>query len=234
MAIYNITADFLGNGTGKIPNAISDVMTFSCSQNFFNIFIYFLLPLLIGLLLLIILKFKEEIKLKYLLYFSKRGYIRIWYITPNKKIIEHLKKLDKFNNFVFSNRKYNLEKMYNFLIGYDKYNFPIFMYDFNFILPLKVTKKDLDQEIIEQFNLDVIKDQAKRDKCISQITLKMDSSILKTVYDKKLLSDLYSISKGSLELKQKIIYAVLIFAGLIILYYTGLLAKILAFVGIEI
>lgn len=227
--LYNISSSILGTGTGKIK----EVATWSCQQNFQNVFYYFLLPLLVGFFLLLLLKFKDEIKLKYLLYFSKRGYVRIWIIKENKKVVSKLKKLDKFNNFKIGKRKYNLEKMYDFLIGYDEYNFPIFMYDFNFILPLKVDKQTIDKHLEQQFDLEELEDNKKGD-FISQLTMKIDSSILRIVYDKKLLSDLYSISKGDADFKQKLIYGVLILFAFLVLYYTGWLERILEFVGVKI
>ncbi len=99
------------------------------------------------------------------------------------------------------------------------------MYDVNFILPLSITKEKLSKEIRLQLQITDI------DK-ISALNLRLDSSILNLVYDRKLLSDLYSISSSS-EFKQKLIWIILIMAGLVIAYYTGVLDWLLSFLGME-
>ena len=118
-----------------------------------------------------------------------------------------------------------MEKVTNFIIGYDKNSLPVFMYDVNFILPLSITKEKLSKEIRLQLQITDI------DK-ISALNLRLDSSILNLVYDRKLLSDLYSISSSS-EFKQKLIWIILIMAGLVIAYYTGVLDWLLSFLGME-
>lgn len=223
-------SEYLTNTTGRITGKIAE--TISCDIGLEPIFYWFMLPLIFIIILLIILRFKEEIKLRFMFFFSKRGYIKIYYILTNKKIKERLKKLDKFNNFQIGKRKYNLDKMHDFIIGYDKYNFPIFMYDVNFILPFKMEKKTIDETITQQYNLEELKIEDKNE-IISQIIMKIDSSILKTVYDKKLISDLYSISSGDIDLRKKIYIGIGIFILLIFMYYTGLLDQILSYVGLE-
>lgn len=223
-------SELLGNGTGRIVTSVQE--TLQCKIGLEPIFWWFLLPLIILVFLLLLLRFKEEIKLKFMLYFSKRGYLRIMFILPNKKIKYKLKKLDKFNTFTIGKRKYNLDKMHDFIVGYDKYNFPIFMYDTNFILPLKVEKRIIDKHIEDNYDLEEIADEVKN-KMISQIILKIDSSILKTVYDRKLMSDLYSISAMDMAMRNKILIAVGIVVGFLILWWTGYLDVILSYLGLS-
>ena len=221
MGLYNISEQILQKG---YSNVVSTSNNFSCNNGISYLFNWFFLPIIIILILLLLLKFSEEIKIKFLLYFSKRGFVRIHYIKENKKLISKLKRLDQYNTFDFKKRKYVLEKMYDFIIGYDKYNFPIFMYDFQFILPLTIDKKSIDYKISE--SLGIKKGDKDYSDKISQINMKIDSTILKLVYDKKLMSDLYSIS-GDSDLRKKILYAV---GGLILLgflYYSGYLEKII-------
>jgi len=213
---YFIPVMELGDGVRRITNE------FICKGSYMDFLYYFIIPIIIGLLLLIILRYKEEFTKLFLKYYSKSGYIRIFFIMPNKRLLDKLIKLDKFNNFNVGKRKYSLEKMYDFIIGYDKYNFPIFMYDFQFIMPLKISMTKVTEDIRQQLGDDLDEED------ISAITLKIDSSILRTVYDKKLISDLYSIS-GDNTLKRNMIY---IIGGLILLgflYYTGYLEQILSY-----
>lgn len=148
---------------------------------------------------------------------------------PNKRIVSKLKKLDKFNTFKFKKRRYVLEKMHDFIIGYDKYGLPIFMYDNNFIIPMKITEKNINEQLRESLKESGLEIS---DDLISEFTLKIQPSIFQIVYDKKLVSDLYSLSSGD-EFKKTIMYIVIGFIILIVLYYTGLLAEILSFFGIN-
>jgi hypothetical protein len=152
-------------------------------------------------------------------------------LAQNKRMISKYIKLDSFNNFVFGaikKRKYSLEKMQDFIIGYDRYNFPVFLYDVNFILPLKTTSKDITLEVCDQLGY-----KANEIDKISAITMLIDSSILYTVYDKKLISDLYTMSASG-DTRKIIIYVVLGLIALLVLYYTGILQQILHMVGINI
>jgi len=175
------------------------------------------------LFLFVILKYRKFLMLKY---FSKRGYVKIFFRLDNKRILEKFIKLDKYNSFQIKKGKYTLEKLQDFIIGYDKNNFPIFMFDKNFILPLTITEKELTATIKKDLG---ITDSKK----ISALVMKLDSSILKTVYDKKLISDLYSVS-GSEDFKRKMVMVIIGIVLLVILYYTGILSSLLSFVGINI
>lgn len=220
MSILNSTF-----GDGRSP-IFPENFTLPCEIPYKDIALWFLIPILIMLILLVLLKYKEFFLNKILGYKGKIGYIKIFFILDNKRLLEKLIKLDKYNNFHIRKRKYSLEKMQDFIIGYDKYNFPIFMYDKNFILPLTITKTKINRAIKEQLKITDTKE-------INAISMKLDSSILYTVYDKKLISDLYSIS-GSDEFKQKIIWIIIIIVGIIILWYTGILGMILSYLGIDI
>lgn len=212
-----------------------------CNTNIMSVFYWFFLPLLIGLMILLLIKYKSYIMLNVFKIYAKSGYIRVWLILENRRIKSKLVKLDKFNNFVIKNRRYSLEKMYDFLLGYDKYGFPTFLYDYQFILPLYITKQKITSAIKDQLGEDI--DTKSKDKngekdlklynnLISAIIMKLDSSILQTVYTKKLISDLYSIS-GDIDFKKKIVYVIIGIVLLIFLYYTGYLEILLSYVGLE-
>lgn len=207
-----------------------------CNMKFDEILIYFLIPIIVILIFLLILKYKDFLLNLFYTKISKRGYIKILYRLPNMKIKEHFVKLDGYNNFTLgkgkNKRKYSLEKMYNFIFGYDKYNFPIFLYDYSFIFPLILTKTKINKKIVESLKEAGIRQEDIKTEDISAVSMKIDSSILHTVYDKKLLSDLYTISKSS-EIRDKIMWVLVITGLLIVAYYTGILEKVLAFLGID-
>lgn len=206
--------------TQYIPNV--------CDFKGFDLIYYLWLPLFLFMLLLLVILFRETIKIRLFRVFSTQGFIRIFMIMSNKRLVPKLIRLDKYNNFVFpilKGKRYTLESMYDFIIGYDSFNFPIFMYDNNFIFPLKLDKRKVESEIQKQLNITDAED-------ISAVTMRIDPSVYNTVYEKKLLADLYSISPNT-EFNQKLIYVGLIVVGIIILYYTGLLEKILSFVGVK-
>jgi hypothetical protein len=216
--------DKIGDGIAPLLQHIPTV----CELKGQDLFLWIILPLLIGLFLILLMLLRDTIKLKWFRVFATKGYIRVFMIKENKRIMSRIVKLDKFNNFQFpgiSDRKFSLEKMYEFILGYDKYGFPVFLYDVNFILPLKIDNILLTQQIKSQLGI-------TEPEKISAVTMKLDSSIYYTVYDKKLISDLYSISGGQ-EFKQKLIWILLIAAGIFVLYYTGILGQILEMVGVH-
>jgi hypothetical protein len=193
-----------------------------------DLFLYILAPILLGLILILLMLLRENIRIKWFKFFGSKGYIRVQMKLENERLISKIVKLDKFNNFKFptaKDRLYSLEKMYNFVFGYDRYGFPVFLYDVNFILPLKINNQNLTEEIKAQLNITDA-------ETISAVSMKLDSSIYHTVYDKKLISDLYSIS-GSNEWKKQLVWVLLGVGALVVLYYTGLLGKLLEMVGVS-
>jgi hypothetical protein len=224
MADLNIPIEKISATLAPITQHIPTI----CELKGQDLFYYVLAPLLFGLILIWLMVFKESIRIKWFKYFGGKGYIRVMMKLENERVRSKIIKLDKFNNFNFPNvksRLYSLEKMYNFVFGYDKYGFPIFLFDVNFILPLRIDNKTLTDEIKSQLGI-------TEPEKISAVTMKLDSSIYHTVYDKKLISDLYSIS-GSDKWKEMLLWAGIIGFGLIVLYYTGLLDIILGTVGIN-
>lgn len=196
------------------------------SPDYYKIFFFYsLLPVLIILIIIFIIKYKEFLINYILKIFGKRGYIKIFFRLTNKRIVEKYIKIDKFNCFKIGKRKYTLESMQDFIFGFDKNNFPIFLYDINFILPLTISRKKINAEIANQLKY-IESDE------INAISMTLDSSILYTVYDKKLMSDLYSISSGE-DFRKKVTIAIIIIIAIIVLYYTGLLKEILSYVGID-
>ena len=192
-----------------------------------NTYQYIFLPLLGGLLIWLLIRYKDQIMERYYMFFAKRGYVKIHYLMPNRRMKEKMKKLDVFNTFSFKNKRYSLENMHGFIVGYDKNNLPIFMYDNNFILPLKVTKKDIDDELRRQLaDMRGVMPEEIEDKEISRFHLLIDSSILDMTYNRKLMKDLYEISKTK-TLPPMLLY-IIIGAGLLfVLYITGYLEPLI-------
>lgn len=222
MEIINKTITITNDYVNAVTTGTKD---FFCKGNYLDFFLFVLLPIILVLILLFMLLFRNQLKTKFMLYFADRGYVRIWFLKENKKLISKLVKLDKYNMFDIKKRRYTLEKMHDFIIGYDEYNFPIFLYDHQFIIPLKIDKNKVNEIIKTQFNLEGV-EPIEQDEFISQITMSIDSSILKLVYDKKLMSDLYSISKGSL-IESRWFWVIVGVILLGFLYYTGYLEKII-------
>lgn len=211
-----------------IPLENSYVCRFFTNLPLNDIFYYFLLPLLVLIVLLLIYIYRDKIKEFITSLYSKAGYVKIMMILDNKNITHKYKKLDKFNIFKFKKKRYNLDKMNEFIIGYEE-NMPVFLYNLRFVFPLSITEKYLNNEVKNQIkDKEILKETVLENK-IKALILKIDSSILNLVYDKKLLSDLYSISAGDSELKNKIFWALIISVGLVIAYYTGLLDKVLEY-----
>lgn len=223
---YELPKNVLNGSKDIIKNSV-------CTLNFNTALYLYIIPFIVFLIFLILIRYKDFLMYKFLRFKSHIGYIKILFIKENKTIEEKLIKLDKYNTFNIGKRKFTLEKMHDFIIGYDKNNFPVFMYDINFIIPLKIEKTEIDKTFINDIPKEISDINGKNVNEISQLVLKIDSTILRTVYDKKLLSDLYSISTEDIKFKKIILYSILGILGFIILYYTGLLSKILAFLGIQ-
>lgn len=221
--------EFIERGIERIEYHAPIACNFIRDINYNEIFLWFFLPLLSILGLILLFKYRDVIEEYLLNIFSKSGFIKICMIQDNKNIKEKLIKLDKYNNFKFKNRKYNLDKMTEFIIGYQK-NMPVFIYSFRFIFPMKMEKIKIEDEIKRALKKSGIEnDDMIIEEKIQALVLKIDSSTLNLVYDKKLLSDLYSISSGDSELRNKIFWAVVISIGLIVSYYTGLLDIVLSY-----
>lgn len=203
-----------------------------CNAPLDTLFYYFFLPIIVILLLYVLMRYKEELIKKYYQFFSKRGYVKISYKLKNQRVIEKLVKVDSYNMFKIGKKKYNLDLMYDFIYGYDKYGFPIFLYDENFIMPLKVVRKKIDAQIEKDFNLSEVAEKTKKLEKLSAVIMKIDPTILKTVYDKKLVSDLYAVTTADKDFKKLLFWGVIGVVGFLILYYTGYLEIILSYVGL--
>lgn len=230
---YNISNSLLDSASGKLNYITNLASASACDLGINTVFKLIILPILCFLIFLILVRYKDFIMIKYLGVKSKLGYIKILFIKENKTIEEKLVKLDKYNTFNIGKRKFSLEKMHDFIIGYDKNSFPVFMYDIHFILPLKIERKTIDKFINDSVDMSGL-DENKKIKRISQIIMAIDSTILKTVYDKKLMSDLYSISTDDSKTKRIMIFVILGAIIFLILYYTGGLDKLLNILGVHI
>lgn len=216
-------------GNETITEKISDAV---CNVEIYDVFLWWVLPFLILGLMLVIIRYKDFFIDRVLKIKSNKGYIKIILRRENKVLKEFLVKVDTYGNFTFGKRRYTIENLQDFIIGYDKHRFPVFFYDYQFILPLTLTKKTIDANLTKLLKPG-LKDGEKLEDKISEFSMKINPSILDLVYSRKLMSDLYSIS-GSIEMKEKLIYIGLAVAGIIALYYTGLLAIIFGFFGIVI
>lgn len=216
--------------TGLIFNRIGEQIQQQlnlCIVDLHELFYWFFLPLIIGLIIILILIFKKRLKELFDRFLLKRGWVKIIHIGQNKNINVKLIKLDKYSSFTFRKRRYTLNKMNEFFIGYSKGS-PVYIFSENFVLPLIIDKDNIKESLIKSFKDSGI--EVNNNK-IESLSLKIDSEVLEEVYKRKLISDLYSISKGELEFKKIALYigaGILLF---IILYYTGLLEKILGFLG---
>ena len=203
----------------------------TCNINPSSIFWWWILPVILTILILIAIRFRGYFSEKFFKFQAKRGLIKIILRRENKKLKEFLVKVDTYGNFRFKKRRYTVENLQDFIVGYDKFNFPVFFYDYQFILPIEITKKKIDSTLRKLFsNMGIPKKDI--DEKISQFAMAINPAMLDLVYSRKLMSDLYSISSDE-NTKKIALYAIIGFVLLIILYYTGLLTKILSFVGVD-
>lgn len=208
--LHNIT-----NYINKIP-----------ANNYHLFFYQFLLPLMFCLIVFLYITFKVTIDRFIKNKFANFGYVQIWYIKTNRRINIKMIKLDEFGNFHIGKKRYSLERMYHFVIGYRE-NIPVFMYDSTFILPLVIEKKKIDDKIKAEYKKAGID---LKDTDVSGISIKLEPQILELVYKKKLISDLYS----SVKTNDSILLWILIAIGVIaVLYFTGALEPILNALGIH-
>lgn len=175
------------------------------------------------LILILIFIFRNSIKEKIQQTKGNLGYLKIWMKLENQKIKEKLIKIDQFKNFTFKGSSFNLDKMQTFIYGYDKNNVPIFLYDKNFIIPLKVDRIEVTNEITKLLNDAGIE---KTEEWVEAIMLRIDSSTYNMAWDRKLLKDLYDISKNKPDIWKYIIIAV-IAVVIFILVQTGALQEFL-------
>ena len=191
-------------------------------------FLYFFIPLLTGLIIIVFVKFKSEIQLWIKRKFANFGYVEIMMLNTNKRLKSKMIDLDEFNTFKFNSKRYSLEKMQDFVFGY-RDNIPVFLYDTNFIMPLTINKVKINKEIEKRYKeMGIELTQPE----ISAIGIKLEPTILELVYSKKLISDLYSIMRD--DNWQKILIWALLGIGIIaVLYYTGALDQILGAFGIH-
>jgi len=195
-----------------------------------DLFLFFLLPLAVCLFLYLLISHSKKMLDLYYKLIGKRNFVFIGYLYPNSDLIIKKTFLDKFDNFKIKKKTYTLQDMKEFVIGYYQ-NTPFFLYDNNFILPLKKDRKTLEEEIILQYKLND-KSLEERVKTINAIMLKIKPNVLNMVYDNKLLHDLYMASSSSDLLNNPVIKYGLIALGLAVLYYTGLLDQIMKWLGI--
>lgn len=223
--IYNIKDSVLTTTTEKIKHYSNNMVCSISEWNFNDIMYYFILPLIILVLLLIIFYYRNQIKELIEIKLINTGFIKVFILTNSKRLKIKIKKLDKFKRFKFRGKSYSLDDMENFIFCFDKNNIPVFLYHINFVIPLTIDKKELTEDIKKTYGFD---EEDKEE--ISAVKMRLDSDILRMIYDKKLLSDLYDASSGSV-LREKIVYILIGLMLLIFAYYTGYLDKILSYVS---
>lgn len=227
--VHNVTDSTVESGKEAIKNN---------TEIFPVLFNYFFLPLIIGLILIIILKYNNEIKIFINKKLSSHGYVKIWVRMDNKDIKKKMVKLDEYNNFVFKKGKYNLDKMDSFIFGYEN-NIPIVIYNNNYFMPCEIDIPNNEEEVIKDIReayIDYTEEEIKQitDKKINALRLKINPQIIKTIYDKKLVQDLYKVSTAGNEFLVKYGFWILIGVGILFLYVTGYLEPILQeFLGIK-
>lgn len=213
-------------GTERINEITNSVICNMSSLNYFDLFIYLIIPILITIFGLILLlnkeKFQKWIESKYI----SSGYIKILYVNNSKRGKYKILPLDKYKNFTFGTGKkkkmYSLQEMEKYIAWYDEKNTPVFLYKENFILPFIIDDISLTKQIKEEFELE---DDIDSESKIPALKMMLEPNVLNMIYDKKLLSDLYDTSVSD-QFKEKLVWALLIGIGLIIAYYTGLIDKI--------
>lgn len=227
-----------GKSLIHIPQPISNAV---CSLTGTDIIWYLVIPLAIIALFMV---FHRQIFAlfgsKFNKTLAKAGYIKILFVKPNKRLIETKIRLDMYNNFEIGNfitkkvknRKFNLDKLWDFCIGYDKDNLPVFMFDYNFVLPLKIEQVEIEKSIKKSL-VEAGMEEAEIEKKINAVMLKIDSQVLHLVYKKKLISDLYSTVKDS-DMRKTMLYVIGGIILLVILYYSGILYELLKYVGLDV
>ena len=213
MPIGNFTRIFYENTGEHITNIIPYLN---------SIFIFLILPVILILILFLALKYKTEIKVYLDKHNAKKGRIKIKEIQANKHIKNKYIKLDEYNNFSIGKRKYNITEIEKYIIGYEN-TIPTFLVYQNLIVPLLVDNISISKEIETAFNLDKEKDKID----FRAVILKINPQTLDLVYTRKLLSDLYSISKSPNEFLQKYFIYILIGGGVLLMWYLGYLDDIL-------
>ena len=208
-------------GTERIQEITNDIICSMSSWNWFEIFWFFLLPIAICIIGFVALMNKDYITNLIESWYIKRGYIKIFIMSNSKRLHTSIKKLDKYKRFKIGKKSFSLEEMENYIFAYDKKNVPIFLYHEDFVLPFTIDEKEITEEIKKAYNLT----DNDKDK-ISAVKMRIDSSILGMIYDKKLLSDLYDTTVSD-AFKEKMVWVVLGALGLVIAYYTGMIDQLI-------
>jgi hypothetical protein len=214
------------NKTVVLNNTVVEYKGWFNAFPYEQFFILFLIPVICMIILFIILKNWNQIKDYIKKIQSNYGYILILMLGNNKRIKEVMVKLDEYNSFMFKKKKYSLESMSHFIIGY-RNNIPVFFYQENFILPLVIEKSKINETIRKAY-----KNVKLTDNEVNAIGIKFDPQILELVYRKKLIQDLYASVKDTGN-STFIMWALIIFGGILVLYFTGLLEPLLAQIGIH-
>ena len=205
-----------------------------------SIFNYIILPSLVIMALYWLVTYKSNFMAWLDKVRGSRGYVRIKIMMDNNHIKTKMVKPDRFNNFALMGKTFNLDKIQNYILGYEN-NIPTILFHHKYMIPLMVRDMDIDAEILDSLGY-TADDIASLDEKgienlkgkVKAISLRIDSTILNIVYTKKLISDLYSAVEDSGFNKSLLKWAV-IGIGLFIAYKTGhlqqLFDQILGFVG---
>lgn len=222
-----------------IFNSIEPVKENIVSFNYVMFLYGFLLPIILIILGLLFLSFKKQV-LEYIENIKlKNNYIKIWMIGNNKHIKVKTILMDKYNTFRLNKKKYVLDDLRSYIIGYIK-GIPVLLFDSRFIFPLTLNEYTIKKEILNNMGIkeDDISQLTNKEKQLLEFNIKalymrVDSSLLDTVYSKKLISDLYDAS-SDFKIDPIMIYAGLGLLVFALLWFTGIIPQILTDFGVNI
>lgn len=186
--VYELPVDKIAEGFSRIGGSIASQ---SCNINDSVPWIFWLL------LLILLIRYKDVFVRKFFQLRAKGGYIRVLMRLKNMHLKPLMVKLDVNNNFKHKSLKdkmYALNNMHDYIIGYDNDGFPVFFYDEEFMLPWQITAMSINEKIRQDLNIP--EDAEGSGKFIRAITMRISSGTLRTVYNRKLMSDIYNAVTG--------------------------------------
>lgn len=198
--------------------------------------VYLLIPLCLTIILFLIFLYQKQIKDFLVKRFGNIGYVKIWIRQNNWEIKRKLKKVDKFGMFEHNKGKYNLYNLEKYILCYEN-NIPVVLFFESHIFPVVVNNKQPDEQMKEDlkqiYNYDDIEDNREKDRVmnelqqeLNELKLQTNPKIVKSIFDNKLLQDLYNVSVGK-KLDKRVFFAILIVVAIIFLALTGNLESLI-------
>lgn len=197
-----------------------------------DIFMYIILPALVVCVLYFLIIYKKQFLVWKDKHLANKGFIRIKVLQDNNHINTKMIKLDSYNNFTYKSKTYNLDKIQNYIIGYEN-NIPTILFYHKWIIPLMIRDINIEKTIVKDlgYTADDLKSLSESKITelkvkIKSIILKTDSTMLNLIYSKKLISDLYNVSMDN-SMNPTLLKILIGGCGLALLWYTGYLDIIL-------